>query len=149
MWCEVKGPLRTLGFVLRAMGSLNSLEPENTICLAFFKRITLNGLCIVEGLNWKQGNQLGKEVTTVAQMFPPGCSKKNPFLSLFQFLETTYIPWLKAPTLYFLFRFLFLLLSEFITFIVVQRSSQSNFIRFPSHNPSTSSYPQNSLLWRP
>ena len=31
----------------------------------------------------------------------------------------------------------FLLLNEFITFIVVQWSSQSNFKGFPSHSPST------------
>ena len=37
--------------------------------------------------------------------------------------------------------FYFLLLNEFITFIVVQRSSQSNFIGFPSHNPSASPHP--------
>ena len=36
---------------------------------------------------------------------------------------------------------LFLLLNEFITFIVVQWSSQPNFIAFPSQTPSTSLTP--------
>ena len=44
---------------------------------------------------------------------------------------------------------LFVLLNEFITFIVVQWSSQSNFIGFPSHNPSVSPHPLNRLLWKP
>ena len=43
----------------------------------------------------------------------------------------------------------FLLLNEFITFIVVQQSSQSNFIWFLSHNPNASPHPPNCLLWKP
>jgi len=39
---------------------------------------------------------------------------------------------------FFFFTFLFLLLNEFTAFIVVQWSSQSNFIGFPSHNTSAS-----------
>ena len=38
---------------------------------------------------------------------------------------------------------------NFITFIVVHWSSQSNFIGFPSHTPSTSPHPWNCLLWKP
>ena len=37
---------------------------------------------------------------------------------------------------------------NFISFIVVQWSSQSNFIGFPTHNPSASPYSPNCLLWR-
>ena len=44
---------------------------------------------------------------------------------------------------------IFLLLNEFITFIVVQWSSQSSFIGFPSHNPSASPHSLNCLLRRP
>ena len=43
-----------------------------------------------------------------------------------------------------LFYFIF---NEFITFVVVQWSSQSNFIGFPSHNPSAFLHPPK--LWRP
>ena len=43
----------------------------------------------------------------------------------------------------------FKLLNEFITFIVVQWSSQSNFIGFPSHNPRASPLSLNCLLWWP
>ena len=39
--------------------------------------------------------------------------------------------------------------SNFITFIVVQRSSQPNFIAFPSQTLSVSPYPPTCLLWKP
>ena len=39
--------------------------------------------------------------------------------------------------------------NEFITFVVVQWSSKSNFIGFPSHSPSASPIPPNCLFWKP
>ena len=49
----------------------------------------------------------------------------------------------------FFSNYYFLLLNEFITFIVVQWSSQPNFIAFPSPNPSASPHRTNCLLWKP
>ena len=49
----------------------------------------------------------------------------------------------------FYYFFIILLLNEFIAFVVVQWSSQSSFIGFPSHTPSTFSQPPTWLLWKP
>ena len=64
----------------------------------------------------------------------------NVYIFIYLFIYLYFCFFLAKEVLGFYLFFYFYLLSEFITFIIVQWSSQSNFIQFPSHNPSAYSH---------